>query len=247
MSRLRTLAASLALTFVAAAPAAAQVVTVDFSNYRSPETVEYQATPGDAVNQFGFVFTAHLGNTNTTPRNVLGTWGTEDLPERLPSNLGPTAAALFNTVGGDRIDMFREDGFGFNLFSMDVAHAFPRSFLGTADLLPITLFFYGFNAAGQNTADLVQSFVIEPPALVGGEQTPILRTIMFNENFRNLSGLAWFQQSGPFNAGNTGVNVWHQFTNVRAETVVPEPSTYVLMGAGLVGVLAMARRRRADA
>ncbi len=39
------------------------------------------------------------------------------------------------------------------------------------------------------------------------------------------------------------LNYEHQFTNVVAE-VTPEPATWVLFGAGLGGVLLVARRRR---
>lgn len=239
--RFRSLAASLVLSVAAAAPAAAQVTTIDFAEFRRPEYTLYQATPGGDVTSKGYSFLAAYG---TGAQNTLGTWGTVEDAEKLPSNLGPTAAALWAYQSGERIDLVNEAGFGFDLLSIDVAHMYPRSYLLSGDLAPITLFFYGFDQNGLNTAALVQSFTITPPALVGGEQTPFLQTLAFNQNFRNLSGVAWFQQSGPFNAGSTGSAFSHQFTNVVVNTVTPEPSTYVLLGAGLAGVLGMARRRR---
>ncbi len=66
---------------------------------------------------------------------------------------------------------------------------------------------------------------------------------MFGPAFRAVSGVAWFQQSGPTTAAVLGSNVSHQFTSIVAQ-VVPEPSTYVLLGAGLSVLLVATRRRR---
>jgi hypothetical protein len=240
--RFRTLAASVA-TFAAAAfsatSAAAQRVTIDFAEFRSPVTTEYQATPGGDVSSKGFDFYAAFG---TGARNALQTWGTNDgeLSNNLPRNLGPTATALHATQFGERIDMETTDGRLFNLYSMDVAHMYSRNNLLSGDLSPITLFFYGFNAAGQN--DRSVSFTIPLPPIVGGDRRPELFTLFFPTSWTMLSGVAWFQGSGAQGA-TTGSAFSHQFTNIVAE-VVPEPSTYALMAIGLGGVLLVARRRR---
>jgi hypothetical protein len=241
MIRLRPLAATLASAALAAAaaaaPAAAQPVRIDFAEFRSPTTVEYQATPGGDVTSKGFDFFAAFAAGS---RNALGTWGTSEDPDKLPSNLGPTAAALWGTAFGERIDMEATNGEAFSLYSIDVAHMYPRSYLIEGDLSPINLFFYGFNAGGANV--VTTSFTVPAPPLVGGEQVPFLTTLVFGPAWRGLSNVRWFQGSGA-QGGTTGSAFSHQFTNVVAE-VVPEPGTYALLATGLAGVLVVARRRR---
>ncbi len=226
---------------VSAAPAAAQTVTLNFAEFRSPVTTEYQATPGGDVTTRGFDLYAAFGSG---ARNALGTWGTNDeTAVNLPTNLGPVRGSLWGTQFGERIDLEASDGSLFDLYSIDVAHMYNRSTLLSGDLAPITLFFYGFNAAGQNTTALTQSFTIPAPAIVGGQQAPVFSTLVFGSAFRAVSAVAWFQQSGPTTAAVLGSNVSHQFTSIVAQ-VVPEPSTYVLLGAGLSVLLVAARRRR---
>lgn len=245
MRRLRTLAASLAAAFVsvlAAVPTASaqQRVLVDFAKFRSASTREYQATPGGEVSSKGLSVYASF---TAGSRNALGTWGTVQDPQHLPTNLGPTAAAMWGTQFGERMDLEATDGRLFNLFSMDVGHLYNRSYLISGDLAPIDLFFYGFNEFGQ--VALATAFAIPAPAIVGGQQAPVLSTLVFGGDWRRLSGVAWFQASGPFNAQVLGSGVSHQFTNISA-SVIPEPSTYLLMASGLAGVLVIARRRRAS-
>ena len=244
MRVLRSVAAAAALILAAAAPAAAQRVLLDFAEFRSPTYVEYQATPGGDVSTKGFDLLAAFG---AGARNALGTWGTVEDPEFLPSNLGPTAGALWGTAFGERIDLRATDRRPFNIYSIDVAHLYPRSYLLSGDLSPINLWFYGLNAAGQTIAST--SFTIPAPALVGGQQMPLLNRLLFGAEWRALASVAWFQASGPAGPGLTapttqGSAVSHQFTNISAE-IVPEPGTYVLMLTGLGGVLVIARRRAA--
>ena len=240
MSYVRSVAATLATVALAIRPVAAQApVTIDFAEFRSPTTIEYQATPGGDVTSKGFDFYAYFG---AGARNALQTWGTEEDAVNLPRNLGPTAGALFATRFLERIDMETSSGKLFNLFSIAVAHVYDRSSLVTGDLSPISLFFYGRNAAGQNS--VFASFNIPAPTIVGPNQSPVLFTLLFPPTWRALSSVEWYQASGASNAQIAGSAVSHQFTNIVAE-VVPEPNTYLLMTTGVIGLLLITRRRRA--
>jgi hypothetical protein len=171
--RPRALAASVASFAVAtltASSAAAQPVRIDFAEFRRAETTEYQATPGGDVTSKGFDFYAAFG---TGARNALQTWGTNDgeLSNNLPTNLGPTAAALHATQFGERIDMQQSQGRLFQLFSIDVAHMYSRSNLLSGDLSPITLFFYGFNAAGANDRSVSFNIPLPPSSAATGARS----------------------------------------------------------------------------
>lgn len=241
----RTIRATLTLlgVFASASPAAAQQpFNIGFSAFRSPVTTEYQATPGGDVYEAGFAIVAAYG---TGARNALGTWGVNDptrpdLMANVPRNLGPTKAAMWGTAFGERMDMYREDGYLFNLTSIDLAHMFARSYLLSGTLAPLSITFFGFDATGVNTPALQQTFSVPVPSVVGGDITPELNTYAFNSNFQSLSQVAWFQRSG----NSTGSAISHQFTNIQGIALVPEPGTYLLVGSGLFAIVLIGRRRR---
>lgn len=239
-------------TLLAAAPLAAQSpVTIDFAEFRSPTTQVYQATPGGDVYSKGFAF------YNTTSNSVL-TWGTDpsqdELAINVPSNLGPTAAALAMENFADRLDMYawtasRESDANaptleFNLYSMQAAHLFSSAYLTSgSDLAPISLVFYGFTR-GSNVNTLSSTFTIPVPPLVGGVRTPFLTDLRFSGAWHNLTRVVWFNASGPQGtpAPSTGSSFSHQFTGIQA-AIVPEPATVLLLGSGILVLGVVVRRR----
>lgn len=240
MSRIPAFARALAVaTGVAliSLPLQAQQVVVDFHQFRAPYTTDYQATPGGDVYSNGYGFFAAFGSGAL---NTLSTWGTApderpDLAANVPRNLGPTAASLFAYQFGERMDVFREDNLLFNLYSIDLAHQYAQSYLLSGSLSPISITFFGFYA-GATSSSISQTFTIPVAASNGTDIPPELNTYTFNSGFRNLAEVAWLQGNGSATS--------HQFTNVRLETVTPEPGTYVLFGTGLVGVMLVTVRRR---
>lgn len=244
MSRIPTTVRALAAVagvalMSSATPALAQQVVIDFHDLRAAYTTDYQATPGGDVYSNGYGFFAAFGSGAL---NTLSTWGTApderpDLAANVPRNLGPTAASLFAYQFGERLDMFRDqDNYLFNLYSIDLAAEYAQSYLLSGSLSPFSVTFYGFNSAGVNTAALTQTFTVPVASALGNDIPPELNTYTFNSNFRNLSEVAWFQGNGSAAS--------HQFTNVRVETITPEPGTYLLFGTGLVGVMLVTARRR---
>ena len=75
---LRSFAAALTLVTASATAAAAQRVLINFSEFRSDTTAEYQATPGGDVVSKGYEFWNNTQQPNYSgdPRNALATWGT---------------------------------------------------------------------------------------------------------------------------------------------------------------------------
>jgi hypothetical protein len=238
---LRTAGSLAAVLLIAAPPLAAQGAPIDFSAYASPVTTEYQATVGRPVTVGGFDFFAYRA---PGARNVLGTWGTDPAADpdgalNLPSNRGG-ATALYGTQAGEIVDMYAAGQFfnppatfaTFNLFGMDVAHLYAQQYLpfGTT-LQPFTLTFFGFTVRGAN-ATVQQSFVVPAPS----SGAPFLNSLQFDARWRGLYQVAWQQSTA-------GSGQFHQFTNVSA-AVVPEPSTVLLVGTGVLLIAAGTRRRR---
>jgi hypothetical protein len=257
MTHLASRFAAVVLTLLLAWPTAqAQPVVIDFSEFRSPVTTSYQATPGGEVYTKGFTFHAS--------GSLVSTWGTDPgdpLNGSLPTNLGPTAATLFHDNFGGTIDMLAWSNpatdvggspFRFSLSSLQVAHLYSSDYLTTPpDGSVPTLSPIGFRVVGWNTPDsfgtasIQSTFVLPPPPTVGGVQTPFLYTLNFSSAWTGLTRVRFFNYSwDPATSTSTaGSAVSWQFTNITAE-VVPEPGTYVMVAVGLAGVLLIGRRRR---
>ncbi|MES2525044.1 MAG: PEP-CTERM sorting domain-containing protein [Gemmatimonadota bacterium] len=231
---------AVAVVTLAQSAGAQQTATSTFGEYSRPVTTEHQAAIGRPVTSgvLDFYATEFFASG---ARNVLGTWGTNDATSvNRPSNLG-SATTMFGTQANEEIDIFGRGSnvvvgprIDFHLHSMDVAHLYSTA-LSPFALVPFTLTFSGFGP-GTGGALIQQSFTIAAPPVINGVQTPFLQTITFDNRWRSLQNVWWFQGAGSGSA--------HQFTNVNA-TLVPEPGTYALMLAGLVVVAVLRSRRRA--
>jgi len=252
-----TLAASALL--LAAAAANAQPVTIDFSNYASPVTAQYQAFVGAPVTQHGFEFYAAFGVESL---NSLATWGTDPSSplngeQDRPSNVG-TSTPLFAEQMFERIDMFDANLSAFHLYSIDVAHLYAQSELDAAALgqrRAITMRFFGYHSFEDwlnDTPTTFEDFVIPPPTA----DRPFLNTLTFDPSFASTYALTWYNTSvlsdapdpngfGPF-TGSLSLRDASQFTNVVVQAA-PEPSSVVLLVSGALVLLGAERRRRRSA
>jgi hypothetical protein len=239
---MRRLTTAFGLTLFLASAAGAQH-TVTFSQYASPVTTEYAAAIGDPVRAGGLAFYETGLFNGSSSRNVLGTWGNDPSDPgyiNRPTNIG-SSTAMFATVLGLEIDIY--GGFGdpvtgnygtpFDLYSIDVGHLYSNEY-APFTLATINLTFSGFGP-GTGGTTITQAFSVPVPALNGNFRYPQLTTLTFDNRWRDLNNVWWFQGSGSGSA--------HQFTNLVAS--VPEPGTYALVATGLVAVAGVARRRRA--
>ncbi|MGV3708598.1 MAG: PEP-CTERM sorting domain-containing protein [Gemmatimonas sp.] len=231
----RLIAGAVLLT-AAASPAAAQS---NFNAYSSPVAKEYAATIGAPLTDGGLDFYEYY---QSNARNVLGTWGTSDgTAVNRPTNIGGSTT-MFGTASNVLIDVYGagSDVFGgiYNAFAMktiDVAHLYSQQYSGFT-LSTFNLTFFGVTTA---FADIQQTFTITAPlADLMGNRNPFLTTLEFDNRWTSMYNVYWYQSQF--------IDTQHQFTNVNGSglAVVPEPSTYALMGMGLLAIGFVRKRRQ---
>lgn len=247
---LSAVATAAAVSF-AAAPAAAQhytTQTINFSGYRSAATTEpgYQATFGNPLQANGYQLydlytqssaTASSPGPTGFSSQQIATWGTAstDLGSKnLPSNLGPSAAALWANGTTDRLELYSTgngvDNQSFRLYSMDMASLFAASSItpalgGPASMNIYFQYYKSLNSylTGVPDGDLYAHVAVAPT--VNGDVVPLLRTVDFTGQSNSSSvsvnflsgqigdltdatgiyGIQWFQGSL---ASYTNINQW---------------------------------------
>jgi hypothetical protein len=137
--------------------------------------------------------------------------------------------ALFNNLG-TAVDFTSVSGQPMSLFSIDLAPIFIDPSVGSM-AGNMMVMFTGFRMPGMaGPATVTQSFSLSLDAAG-------LTRFVFSPEFQNLTSV----RMAP---GAPDLAV--QFDNVNA-AVIPEPGTVLLLGLGLAGTAAYARRRRAAA
>ncbi len=126
-----------------------------------------------------------------------------------------STALLNDNVGGITWLTSTDTTILFSLYSIDLSELFDHT--GTTD----SVTFYGIDYLGQIVQ---QTFTLD--GTFGYE------TFYFSSDFTSLVSVLWAQTD------------WYvQFDNIATTAPVPEPSTFLLFGAGLIGLSAATKRR----
>lgn len=202
---------------------AGNATTINFSALNDPNTDRVELAPsGYSVDGYTFTGTQQPG---------IWTTGDPGYPiEGIPDNPvgGSANVALSTLFAGGTITVTKDDSQAFNVLSIDVAQwgAFPEGFTGT-----YAAFFSGYDAGNS----LIASQVCTGLDVAAGQ--PVLSTCNLS-GFTNISSLVFTE--GTYDSGEAA-----QFTNIVVTNAMPEPGTPFLIGSGLLGVMALVRRRSA--
>jgi hypothetical protein len=127
----------------------------------------------------------------------------------------PGQAAMIVSYGYTTTTLARTDGNPFTFQSIDLADVYNQ---GTPSSFQFTFHYEGGGSSTQS---------------VTLDTLPGLQTFHFNQH--DVTSVSWV---------TTNLDLgWGQFDNVSVQAV-PEPNTYALMGAGLLAMIGLNRRRR---
>ncbi|MFN0105587.1 MAG: PEP-CTERM sorting domain-containing protein [Bryobacteraceae bacterium] len=204
---------------------------------------------------------------------TLDTWGLGATPSQTGYSSNPTTADVFvsfqSLVNGAGAAGFRvtfSDAAGGNNFFNAVSGIPNQSadfrtlfvITGTAIANVASLVTGATTTAGNNGSILLQKIVSDPnapgnPVLGNGNILTVSNfqssnPITIYNNQANASNKMGVIDNYQISSGNNGVSTLTSYSNTFFQAdptgVIPEPMTFVLMGAGLVGIAALRRRNR---
>ena len=254
LRKLSFLTAALAVAFLAAASAQADVVFDNMSNYEGGNTNSHVSATGSTPNTFmgdGYVLAA--GTTDITgfdmfPVNLSGTaytglrinifvWGTVNTGTVAVGT--PAFGSLLGSYTVDSAGTYTS-GFFYPFEGSPVGSA-PGVTLATPLAISSTTVGISFNYQG-TTDGVNYSSLNSLTSIIQYGMTPTVGSQMFNGYYRNAASEA----DGNFTSTLRSLGVANQSLGLRVfgdVTPVPEPTTVALLGGG--AVLLFLRRRRA--